>query len=173
MLRRFASRGHGLLHRAARRNPFSRLRSEPPATIRPYRDEDRDTVLHIWLTANAVAHPFLGEDFLCTEQDKVRDVYLPAAETWVAEADGRVVGFISLLGHQVGGLFLAPAWHGRRIGKALMDKAVAERGTLELDVFAANEIGRRFYDRYGFVDADNYLHAPTGQRVLRLTLPAA
>ena len=173
MLRRFATRGHGLLHRAARRNPFARLRSGPPATIRPYRDDDLDSVLHIWRTANAVAHPFLGEDFLRAEHDNVRDVYLPAAETWVAEADGHVVGFISLLGHQVGGLFLAPAWHGRRIGKALMDKAVAERGTLELDVFAANVIGRRFYDRYGFVDADDYLHAPTGQRVLRLTLPAA
>jgi putative acetyltransferase len=173
MLRRFATRGHSLLHRAARRNPFARLRSGPPATIRPYRYDDLDSVLHIWRAANAVAHPFLGEDFLRAEHDNVRDIYLPAAETWVAEAEGHVVGFISLLGHQVGGLFLAPAWHGRRIGKALMDTAVAERGTLELDVFAANVIGRRFYDRYGFVDADYYIHTPTGQRVLRLTLPAA
>ncbi len=173
MLRRIAFRGHGLLHRAARRNPFARLRYGPPATIRPCRDNDLDSVLRIWRVANALAHPFLDADFLRTEQDNVRDVYLPAAETWVAEADGHVVGFISLLGHQVGGLFLAPAWHGRRIGKALMDKAVAERGTLELDVFAANVIGRRFYDRYGFVGADDYIHAPTGQRVLRLTLPAA
>lgn len=173
MLRRFTFRGQTLLQRAARRNPLSRRRGDPPATIRPYRDTDLDRVLHIWRAANAVAHPFLGEDFLRSEQDNVRDVYLPAAETWVAESGGRVVGFISLLGHQVGGLFLAPAWQGRRIGKALMDKAVAERGALELDVFAANVIGRRFYDRYGFVDADDYLHAPTGQRVLRLTLPAA
>jgi putative acetyltransferase len=172
MLRRFATRGHGLLHRAARRNPFARLRNGPPATIRRYRYDDLDSVLHIWRAANAVAHPFLGEDFLRAEHDNVRDIYLPAAETWVAEAEGHVVGFISLLGHQVGGLFLAPAWHGRRIGKALMDTAVAERGTLELDVFAANVIGRRFYDRYGFVDADDYIHTPTGQRVLRLTLPA-
>lgn len=173
MLRQFASRNHGLLRRAARRNPFAQLRGKPPATIRPYSADDLDSVLDIWRAANALAHPFLTEDFLRTEQDNVRDVYLPAAETWVAEADGRVVGFVSLLGHQVGGLFLAPAWHGRRIGKALMDKAVAERGTLELDVFAANVIGRRFYNRYGFVDADDYVHAPTGQRVLRLTLPAA
>ena len=173
MLRRFASRGHGLLRRAARHNPFSRPRSAAPAHIRPYVDDDLKSVLHIWRAANAVAHPFLGKDFLNTEHENVRDVYLPASETWVAVVDGRVVGFVSLLGFQVGGLFLAPAWHGRRIGKALMDKAVAERGTLELDVFAANVIGRRFYDRYGFVDADDYIHPPTGQRVLRLTLPAA
>lgn len=172
MLRRLAPRHHGLLRRAARRNPFARLRRDTPAKIRPYRSADLDTVLAIWRAANELAHPFLTEDFLRDEQDNVRDVYLPAAETWVAEADGRVVGFISLLGHQVGGLFLAPAWHGRRIGKALMDKAVAERGALELDVFVANVIGRRFYSRYGFLDADDYIHAPTGHRVLRLSLPA-
>lgn len=173
MLRRFASRGHRLLRGAARHSPFARLHRQSPATIRPYRDDDLDTVLDIWRAANELAHPFLDEDFLRTEQDNVRDVYLPAAETWVAEAGGRVVGFVSLLGCQVGGLFLTPEWHGRRVGKALMDKAVAERGALELDVFAANAIGRRFYDRYGFVDAGDYVHAPTGQRVLRLTLPAA
>lgn len=173
MLRRFASHSRALLRHAARRNPFFRARRAAPATIRPYRDTDLDRVLHIWRAANALAHPFLDEDFLRSEQDNVRDIYLPAAETWVAEADGRVVGFVSLLGHQVGGLFLAPEFHGRRIGKALMDKAVAERGALELDVFAANAIGRRFYDRYGFVDADDYVHAPTGQRVLRLTLTTA
>lgn len=173
MLRRFTSRSHDLLRRAARRNRFNRPSGNPPATIRAFRDSDLDSVLHIWNAANELAHPFLGADFLRSELDNVRDIYLPAAETWVAEADGHVVGFISLLGYQVGGLFLAPEWHGRRIGKALMDQAVAERGTLELDVFAANTIGRRFYDRYGFVDADDYVHAPTGQHVLRLTLPAA
>lgn len=173
MLRRIARHGRGLLRGAARRNPFARLSAAPPATIRPCREDDLDRLLEIWRAACALAHPFLTDDFLRTEQDRVRDVYLPAAENWVAEVDGRVVGFVSLMGYQVGGLFLAPEWHGRRIGKALMDKAVAERGTLELDVFAANAIGRRFYDRYGFVDADDYIHAPTGEHVLRLTLPAA
>lgn len=173
MLRRFALRSQRRLRGAARHIPFALLRRNTPAKIRPCRSDDLDAVLDIWRAANELAHPFLTEEFLTKERENVRDIYLPAAETWVAEADGRVVGFVSLLGHQVGGLFLAPAWHGRRIGKALMDKAVAERGALELDVFAANAIGRRFYDRYGFVDADDYVHAPTGQRVLRLTLPAA
>ena len=49
-----------------------------------------------------------------------------AAETWVAEADGAVVGFISLLGHQVGGLFLAPAWRGRRLGQADLVESLRE-----------------------------------------------
>lgn len=173
MLRRVATRGRGMLRRGAFRNPFAVRRGPAGAAIRPYRDRDLDTVLEIWHAASALAHPFLTEAFLEQERDRVRDIYLPAAETWVAEADGRVVGFISLLGHQVGGLFLAPEWHGRRVGRALMDKAVAERGTLELDVFAANALGRRFYDRYGFVDAGDFVHEPTGQRMLRLTLPAA
>jgi putative acetyltransferase len=162
MLPRLLSKGRALLPGARARRP----------AIRPCTEADHAAVTAVWLAANRVAHPFLDEDFLREEQRNLRNVYLPGAETWVAEAHGRVVGFISLMGHQVGGLFLSPAWQGRGLGRALMDKAVAERGALELDVFQANVVARRFYHRYGFLDAGDYVHAPTGQRVLRLSRPA-
>jgi putative acetyltransferase len=55
-----------------------------------------------------------------------------------------------------------------------MDKAAELRGDLEVEVFAANEIGRAFYDRYGFRFLDRTRHEPTGQDLLRLrfTVPA-
>lgn len=80
----------------------------------------------------------------------IRDHFLDIAETYMATVDDRSVGFISLLDHEVGGLFLCPAFHGRGIGRALMDHAVALKGHLELDVFVENAIGRRFYQQYGF-----------------------
>ncbi len=150
-----------------------RRRGNPSATLRRGTIADHDRIIEIWMAANKLAHPFLDDHFLSEEEDNIRTVYLPAAETWVAESNDQVVGFMSLLGHQVGGLFVSPAWLRQGIGRALMDKAVEQRGPLEVDVFKANAIGRQFYHRYGFVEADDYMHAPTGQRVLRLAFPAA
>ncbi|MBV1933823.1 MAG: GNAT family N-acetyltransferase, partial [Parvibaculaceae bacterium] len=95
------------------------------------------------------------------------------AETWVAEMEGQVVGFIALIPTEdvweVGGLFLDPAFHGQGIGKALMDKAVAKKGPLMVEVFQRNSIGRRFYAAYGFVESGEYFHEASGQMTLQLS----
>ena len=69
--------------------------------IREYRSEDCEAVLGVWAAASAVAHPFLDEAFLAREREEIRRVHLPQAETWVWEADGRVVGFLSLVENEV------------------------------------------------------------------------
>ncbi len=79
-----------------------------------------------------------------------------------------MVGFISLLGNEVGGIFVDPMWHGQGIGRALMDHARASRDYLELEVFEANEIGRAFYNAYGYTAVGERLDAKTGLRQLRL-----
>ena len=98
----------------------------------------------------------------------VRDIYLPNTDTWVAEIDNEVKGFIALMGNEVGAIFLQPDCHGKGIGKALMDKAQDLHGNLEVEVFKVNSIGRNFYSKYGFELMEEKLHEPTGQQVLRL-----
>ena len=49
-----------------------------------------------------------------------------------------------------------------------MDKAQALHGDLEVEVFKANSIGRKFYSTYGFEQLEEKSHEPTGQQVLRL-----
>ncbi len=49
-----------------------------------------------------------------------------------------------------------------------MDKAVALRGNLFLDVFKENSIGRAFYDRYGFRTTREHFHEQTGNALLRM-----
>ena len=70
-----------------------------------------------------IGHPFLDERFFRQERNKIGEVYLPNAETWVFEEDGAVIGFVALIGNEVGGLFVASQYHGRGIGRALMDHA--------------------------------------------------
>ena len=138
--------------------------------IRKYDTDDLAELLDVWYDASQVAHPFWPPDLFEQERRDISQKFLPIAETWVFERGGRVVGFISLLGNEVGGIFVAPALHGQGIGRALMDHARASRDHLELEVFEANEIGRAFYDAYGFAVVGERLDEKTGLRLLRLHL---
>jgi putative acetyltransferase len=84
-----------------------------------------------------------------------------------------VVGFIALIGNEVGAIFVQPSHHRTGVGHRLMDTARELRGELEVEVFVANTIGRAFYAKYGFEAVEEQAHEATGQEVLRLRLPAA
>jgi len=141
--------------------------------IREYQPDDLDAVLTVWALASAVAHPFLSGEFLSNERRMIADQYLPVAETWVAERAGRVVGFIALVGDEIGGLFVHPELHGRGIGRALVDHVRDLHDELEVEVFSDNALGRGFYNACGFVEVEEGVHEATGFGVVRLRLPAA
>jgi putative acetyltransferase len=138
--------------------------------IREFETQDTDAVVDVWRKASELAHPFLTKQFLDTEADALRTVYLAHAKTLVVEIDTRVIGFIAMAGNEVAGLFLDPGFHGHGLGRALVDKVAAETGSLTVEVFEQNAIGRRFYERYGFRQVDVYTHATSGQVTLRMKL---
>jgi putative acetyltransferase len=138
--------------------------------IRKYDADDLAELLNVWYDASQIAHPFLTRDFLDQERRNVIQKYLPNAETWVFEEEGQVVGFIALIGNEVGGIFVTPRRHGQGIGRALMDHARAALKHLDVEVFEANKIGRAFYHAYGFKVIRAVVHEETGEPVLRLRL---
>lgn len=140
--------------------------------IRQYAESDLNSVLNSWEEATRLAHGFMTDEFIAQERKNVAEVYLPNTDTWVAEIEGEVKGFIALMGNEVGAIFLRPDCHGKGIGKALMDKAQTLHGDLEVEVFKENAIGRNFYSKYGFEHLEEKMHEPTGQRVLRLKFTA-
>ena len=138
--------------------------------IRSYRDTDLGELLETWYSASLLAHPFLDEAFFERERNNIREIYLPKAETWVFEQEGVVVGFVALIGNEVGAIFVDPKYHGRGIGRALMDHARSIRDVLKLDVFKDNTVGREFYEKYGFQQIDEDVDEETGFTQLRLRL---
>ena len=136
--------------------------------VRRCQPADEDSIVAIWRAASQIAHPFLSAAFLMQEERKIREVYLPNAETWVFEQGSTVVGFISLLGDEVGAVFVHPKSQRSGIGRALMDIVVGIRGKVFVNVFKANRIGRSFYDRYGFTLEREHVHDETGQPLLTL-----
>ena len=75
----------------------------------------------------------------------------PTHEVWVAEQNGKVVGFAALHDDLLGLLYVEPPAQNRGIGAALLDHAKALRPDgLRLYVFQQNEGARRLYERHGF-----------------------
>jgi putative acetyltransferase len=139
--------------------------------IRAYRPADLEAMLRVWYEASIIAHDFLPAEFFEAERERIPSLYVPIAETWVAEVQDQLVGFIALLGENVGGLFVDPAHQGRGIGRRLLDHARdLRRGHLTVEVFAANPRALAFYERYGFVLRSRHIDDETEQPVLRLRL---
>lgn len=95
--------------------------------IRPNRPDDLETLLGIWLEASCRAHDFVERGFWEARLDDMRNLYLPAAQTWVYERDGTVVGFVSLLDDVLAAIFVAPTEQGHGIGSALLEHAMPAR----------------------------------------------
>ncbi|RCK47623.1 acetyltransferase [Thalassospira profundimaris] len=124
--------------------------SLPALTIRPYEPQDCEQLLEIWLAASRLGHAFLGESTLLDQCAIVRDVYLPQAENHVALSGQTPVGFIGLLDCFIGGLFVDPAFHGKNIGRSLVEHVSPLKPWLELEVYAANPLAAPFYRKLGF-----------------------
>lgn len=74
---------------------------------------------------------------------------------WVAERDGRVVGYTVVTGEWLDDLFLAPGETGHGIGAALLDVVKSELPDgFCLWVFESNGGARRFYRRHGLVELE-------------------
>lgn len=141
--------------------------------IRKYKDADLDGVLSSWENASKIAHPFLKEDFLAQERKNIPELFLPKADTWVVAVDDQVVGFIALIGNEVGAIFLQPEHQGKKMGKLMMDKAQELHGDLKVEVFEKNSMGRDFYAQYGFELTEEKVHEQTGERILCLEFAAS
>ncbi len=58
--------------------------------IRKWVAKDNTPLLALWLDSTIHAHPFISESYWRDSVAVVRDVYLPAASTWVWERDGEL-----------------------------------------------------------------------------------
>ncbi len=85
------------------------------------------------------------------------DLFERHEEVWLAEEDGRPLGFLAIRRSQQNGrealekLYVDPEAQNRGVGAALLDQAKALRPEgFVLWVFQKNEGARRFYERHGF-----------------------
>src|SRR5262245_49924447 len=121
-------------------------------TVRLCTQNDAADVADVFLLSRARCLPYLPK--VHADED-VRawfaDVLCRRPEVWVAEMNGRVVGFASLREDHLDHLYVRPDHLGMGIGTALLQVAMSHRpGGLRLWVFQQNTPARQFYERRGF-----------------------
>ena len=131
---------------------MARSRPEPDLTVlRRAGPTDASAIADIQIAAFRATYDF----GMAHSDEEVRawigETLLPTTETWVAEAGGAVVAFMSLGDGWVEQLYVAPGHTGRGIGSRLIALAKERRPAgLQLWTFQVNVGARRFYERHGF-----------------------
>jgi putative acetyltransferase len=130
--------------------------------IRYYRATDIDQILAIWLSASIEAHDFIESTFWKLKISEMRDVYIPASETFVYEAEGEIVGFYSLYGNNLAAIFVTPGSQSKGVGSVLLDDAKHRRESLQLTVYKENTPSIKFYEKNGFTLLGEQIDEHTG-----------
>lgn len=134
--------------------------------IRKYRDADMDQILDIWLSASIKAHAFIESAFWTSKVSEMREVYLPASETFVFESGAQIAGFYSLYENTLAAVFVAPSLQGKGVGTALIEDAKSRRERLQLTVYSENEPSIHFYKKHGFSSIGQQIDERTGHSEL-------
>lgn len=117
--------------------------------VRPVKPCDIDKLSRIWLDCNVEAHSFIPEAYWESKAPEVSR-QLAAAELYVAEDAGRILGFAGLQGDYLAGIFVESAQRSRGIGRQLLDHIKNIRPAFSLSVYQKNTRAVSFYIREGF-----------------------
>lgn len=131
-------------------------------------------LVDIWAEAVRATHYFLSGPDFDYFYSRIATEYLPAVELYGAfpalgpQAD-TCLGFMGL-GEKTGNtllhvemLFVSPAWHGRGIGKRLLQHAKNMAAIVKVDVNEQNTGAVEFYLKQGFEIMARSPHNPGGK----------
>jgi putative acetyltransferase len=139
--------------------------------LRPYRGEDEDAAIALWLQTWQQAYPSI--DFAARVnwwRERWRGELVPKAEIIVAEQAGALIGFVTIdTSGYLDQLVVAPDHWGSELATALVDEAKRlSPDCVTLLVNTDNARAIRFYERNGFVHAGEDVNPTSGRPVLRM-----
>jgi putative acetyltransferase len=125
-----------------------------PVALRPYRAEDEDASIALWLETWKLAYPSIDFDKRVDWwRARWRSELVPIARIVVAEIEGTMAGFVTIDGTgYLDQLVVGPAHWGSDTARLLMNEAkrLSPEG-VTLKVNADNARAINFYKRNGFV----------------------
>jgi len=120
-------------------------------------------LLEVWEASVRATHDFLTEDDIQYFKPLILSTYFDAVALRCVRCEGKIVGFLGVAEQNLEMLFIHPDFRGMRIGKTLVDHAVAEMDVTKVDVNEQNDQAVGFYKKYGFEVYDRSEKDGTGK----------
>jgi putative acetyltransferase len=139
--------------------------------LRPYRSEDEDAAIALWLATWQQAYPSI--DFAARVswwRERWLGELVPKAAIMVAEQEGALVGFVTIdASGYLDQLVVTPDHWGSELATALVDEAKRRSpDRITLLVNADNTRAIRFYERNGFAHVGEDVNPTSGRPVLKM-----
>jgi putative acetyltransferase len=140
-------------------------------TLRPYRAEDEDAAIDLWLRTWRLAYPSI--DFAARVawwRERWRNELVPNAAIIVAEQAQDLIGFVTIdASGYLDQLVVSPEHWGSKLANTLVDEAkrLSPAG-VTLKVNADNNRAIRFYERNGFVHAGEDVNPGSKRLILKM-----
>jgi putative acetyltransferase len=142
-----------------------------PFHLRPYRAEDEDAAIALWLETWKLAYPSIDFDArVAWWRERWCSELVPNADIIVAEQTGAMVGFVTIdSSGYLDQLVVAPDHWGSPLATRLVDEAKRRSPDgVTLKVNADNARAIRFYERNGFVHAGEDVNPASKRLVLKM-----
>jgi putative acetyltransferase len=141
--------------------------------LRSYRPADEDAAIELWRRTWSTHYPHL--DFSARQawwRTRWRTELVPQASIIVAEADGEIIGFVTIDAKTMylDQIVVAPEHWGSSLAVVLLDEAkrLSPKG-IDLLVNKDNFRAIRFYEKHGFAFAGEDKNPVSGLPVNRMT----
>ena len=142
-----------------------------PFELRPYRAEDEDAAIALWLETWKLAYPSIDFDARVDWwRERWRGELVPNAAIIVAEQAGALAGFVTIdPSGYLDQLVVAPDHWGSKLATELVDEAKRRSPDgVTLKVNADNASAIRFYERCGFMYAGEDVNPGSKRLVLKM-----
>src|SRR5262249_33301839 len=146
---------------------------DPPFTLRPYEADDEAAAIGLWHRTWQQAYPAI--DFtarLDWWRKRWREEIVPEATIMVAEKDGDILGFVTVVPSRgyLDQIVAAPETWSSGVAQTLLDEAkrVSPAG-LTLHVNKDNARAVRFYEKHGFVIQGGDVNPNSGRPVYKMS----
>jgi putative acetyltransferase len=146
---------------------------EPGISLRAYQTDDEDASVALWLRAWQATYPALDfAERLDWWRERWRHELLPVAEIVIAEANGSMIGFVTIDTdtRYLDQLVVAPEYWGAGVGRDLIAEAkrLSPSG-VDLDVNVDNARALAFYRKCGFAITGDGKNPITGRPIHRMS----
>jgi putative acetyltransferase len=147
--------------------------NQAPFTLRPYTAADEDAAIELWRRTWKLAYPQIDFDSRVDWwRQRWRDELVPVATITVAEAQGKMAGFVTVdpTSFDLDQIVVAPEAWGIGVASALIAEAKRiSPGGLDLYVNKDNARAIRFYEKHGFAISGEAFNWRSGAPVHKMS----